>query len=133
MAWGVALALGVLVDPAVVDQPDRDRVEEVELLPAGPASDDEPGLFQQAQVLHDPEARHVDLGLELGERAAFAFVQEVEQEAAGRVGERLEHPAVVHTRAIYVTKWSPVKLSCYDAHPRPRTGRGPTELVQRVG
>ncbi len=92
------LALGVLVDPPVVDQPDRDGVEEVELLPARPARDDEPGVLEHAQVLHDPEAGHLQLGLELGERAAVALEEPVEEKAPGRVGERLEDQVVVGHR-----------------------------------
>jgi hypothetical protein len=52
------LSFGVLVDPAVVDQPDRDGVEKVELFSAGPSSDDEVGLFEHTQMLHDPNAQH---------------------------------------------------------------------------
>jgi len=43
--------LGVLVDPPVVDQPDRHRVQEVELLPALPAGDDEPGVLEEAGLV----------------------------------------------------------------------------------
>ena len=89
------LALGVLVDPPVVDQPDRHRVEKVQLLPARPPRDDETGLLEHAQVLHDAEARHLQLGLQLGERAAVTHEEPVEQEATGRVGECLEHAVVV--------------------------------------
>ena len=88
--------LGVLVDPAVVQEPDRDRVQEVELLPARAAVDDEACLLEHAQVLHDPEARHLEPALEVGERAAVALEEPVEQVPPRRVGERLEHPVVVH-------------------------------------
>jgi len=88
-------ALRVLVDPAVVDQPDRHRVQEVQLLPARPAGDDEARVLQHAQVLHDSEARHLELRLELRERAAVTHEEPVEQEATRRVGERLEHQVVV--------------------------------------
>jgi hypothetical protein len=46
-------------------------------------------------VLHHPEPRHVQIGLELGQRAAVALEEPVEQEPTGRVGERLEHTVVV--------------------------------------
>ena len=88
--------LGVLVDPPVVDQPDRHRVQEVELLPALPAGDDEPGVLEHAQVLHHAEAGHLELGLELRERAAVTLEEPVEQVAPRRVGERLEDLVVVH-------------------------------------
>ena len=39
--------LGVLAHPPVVDEPDRDGVQEVELLAAAPPGDDEAGLLEQ--------------------------------------------------------------------------------------
>jgi hypothetical protein len=88
-------ALGVLVDPPVVDQPDRHGIQEVQLFPARPARHDEVRIFEDAQVLHDAEARHVQLRLELRERAAVTHKEPIEQEATRRVGERLEHTVVV--------------------------------------
>jgi hypothetical protein len=96
-------ALRVLVDPPVVDQPNRHRVQEVPLLPARAPGDDEPRLFEQAQVLHDAEARHFQRRLEVRERAAVTLVEPVEQETPRRVRQRLEHSVIVHT-AVYVTK-----------------------------
>src|SRR5579862_9781796 len=92
-----------------MDQPDRYGVEEVQLLSAAPAADDEPRLFQEAQVLHHAEARHVHLGFELGQCPAVALEEEVQQVPTCLVGERLEHAVVVHCSGGYVTKWSPVK------------------------
>ena len=83
--------------PAVVNQPDRDGVEEVQLLAPRPARDDEAGAFEDAQVLHDAEARHLQLRLELGERAAVTRKEPVEEVTAGRVSQRSEHAVVVHT------------------------------------
>ena len=95
------VTLGVLRDPAVVDEPDRHRVEEVQLLPSRPAGDDEPGAFEHLQVLHHAEAGHLQLRLELGERAAVALEEPVEEVAPGRVGQGLEHAVVVlHVRMI---------------------------------
>ena len=66
-------------------------------------------LQLEAQVLHDAEARHLQLGLELGQRAAVTRVEPVEQEAARRVGECLEYAVVVgHCVRAYVTFWSHV-------------------------
>jgi hypothetical protein len=65
------------------------------LLAALPAANDESCLLEQAQVLHHPEAGHLKLGLELGQRAAVALKEPVEQVPACRVGERLEHAVVV--------------------------------------
>jgi len=90
--------LGVFADPPVVDQPDRDRVEEVQFLPPGAAGDDEVRLLQQAQMLHHADARHVHLSLELAEGPALALEEKVEKETTGGVGKRLEYAVVVvHT------------------------------------
>ena len=50
----------------------------------------EAGAFEHAQVLHRAEARHVELGVELGQRPSVALEQQVEQKAARRIGERFE-------------------------------------------
>src|SRR6478672_9967995 len=89
-------ALGVLVDPAVVDQPDRHRVEVVELLPAPAARDDEARLLEHLEVLHDPEARHLQPGLELDARAAVTLEKPIEEMPPSRIGKRLENPSRVH-------------------------------------
>ncbi len=89
-------ALGVLVDPPVVDQPDRHRVEEVQLLAPRPALDYEPRLLQYAEVLHDAEPGHLQLGSKLAERAAVTLEEPVEQQPAGGVRQCLKHPIVVH-------------------------------------
>ena len=46
-------------------------------------------------MLHDPEAGHVHVLLQLAERAAVALVEPVEEEPPRRVGERLEDEVVV--------------------------------------
>ena len=66
----------------------------MELLPAGPAGDHEIGVLEDPQVLHDPEPRHLQPRLELGERSAVTLEEPVEEEASRGVGERLEHPIV---------------------------------------
>ena len=69
------------------------------LLPAPAAGDDEPGVLEHAQVLHHAEPRHLQLGLELGQRAAVTLTKPVEQMPSRRVGEHLEHEVVVgHAR-----------------------------------
>src|SRR4051794_26994223 len=89
---------GVLAQPAVVDEPDRDGVEEVQLLAAAPASDYEVRLLEHLQVLHHAEARHRQPALERGERLAVLLEQEVEQRPPRRVRQRLEH--LVHDQRI---------------------------------
>jgi len=89
------VTLGVLVDPAVVDQPDRYRVQEVQLLSPCSARDHEARVLEHTQVLHDAEAGHLQLGLELGERAAVTLEEPVEEESPRRVREGLEHEGIV--------------------------------------
>jgi len=50
--------LGVLAHPPVVDEADRDGVQEVELFAASPFGDHEPSVLELFQVLHHAEARH---------------------------------------------------------------------------
>ena len=78
-----------------MDQLDRDRVEEMELFSSGSLSYDEPGFFQQPQVLHNANAGHVDLGLEFAQGTALTLKEQVEQETTSRVSQRLEDPIVV--------------------------------------
>jgi hypothetical protein len=89
------LAFGVLVDPPVVDQPDRHGVQVVQLLPSRPLGDDEACAFEHAEVLHHSETGHLELRLQLGQRAAVTLEEPVEQETPRRVCERLEHAIVV--------------------------------------
>ena len=89
---------GVLADPAVGDQLDRDGIEEVELLATGAPGHDHPRSLQDPQVLHDPEPAHLHPLEELGERAAVALEEPVEEVAPGGVGQRPEDPVVVHDR-----------------------------------
>ena len=89
------MGLGVLVDPPVVDQSDRDRVQEVPFLPPCFARDHEARVFEHAQMFHDAEPGHLHLGLELGERAAVTLEEPVEQESPRRVRECLEHEGIV--------------------------------------
>ena len=55
-----------------------------------------PGVLEHAQVLHDAEAGHLELGLELAERAAVTLEEPVEQMPPRRIGQRLEDTIVVH-------------------------------------
>ena len=61
---------GVFVDPAVVQEPDGDDVEKVQLLAAATTSDDQMGLFEELEVLHDAEAGHGKAFFELGQGLA---------------------------------------------------------------
>ena len=73
----------------------------MQFLPALPARDYEPCVLEDSQVLHDAEARHLQLRLELGERPPVARVQPVEQVPPRGIGERPEHAVVVfHAQTI---------------------------------
>jgi hypothetical protein len=96
-------ALGGLVDPAVVDEPDRDRFRKWSVSRPERRRTTRPASSSTRRVLHHSEARHLELGLELAERAPLALEQPVEEVPPRRVGERLEHPVVVHRRPRYVT------------------------------
>lgn len=89
--------LGVFGDPPVVDEPDGHGVQVVELLAAHLLCDDEAGLLEHAQMLHDAEAGHLvaHLDLELGQRPPVPHEQQVEEEAPRRIRERLEDAIVV--------------------------------------
>jgi hypothetical protein len=125
-------ALRVFVDPPVVDQPNGHRVQEVQLLPARPARDDEACVFEDAQVLHHAEARHLQLGLELGERAAVTRKEQVEEEAARPVGDRLEHAVVIGHGGRICDR----TVTCQDLPGAPhdwRTTSSPCSRMSRVG
>src|SRR4051812_35090209 len=92
------LRLGELVDPAVVNEPDGYRIEEVELFPAGATGDHQPGLLQHAQVFHHPEPRHGQLGFQLGQRAAVPLEEPVEQAPPGGIGQSLEDAIILAHR-----------------------------------
>jgi len=77
-----------------VDEPDRDGVQEVQLLPAPALRDDEAGVLEHAQVLHHAEARHVEARLQRAQRLRVLAEELVEQVAPGRIGQGPEH--VVH-------------------------------------
>src|SRR6266480_2901969 len=91
--------LGVIADPPVVDQADRDRVEVVQLLAAPPPAHDEPGVLEDLQVLRHGDARHVVPRREGHERLTVAGEQLIKQRPPGRVGQCPEHEIhVTHDR-----------------------------------
>jgi hypothetical protein len=52
-------ALGVLIDPPVVDQSDRHGIEEMQLLPARLLGDQQTRFLEHLEMFHDPEAGHL--------------------------------------------------------------------------
>ena len=90
--------LGVFADPTVVDEPDRDRVQEVELLAPPSPGHHQAGLFELLQVLHHAEPRHGEAPLELAQRLAVPAEELVEEAPPGRIGKCPEH--IVHPRIL---------------------------------
>jgi hypothetical protein len=70
--------LGVLRRPALEDQPDGNRIEEVELLTTGATRRHQVGALEHSQVLHGPEAAQAALTAQLGESLAVALEEPVQ-------------------------------------------------------
>jgi hypothetical protein len=66
----------------------------VQLLASATPGDDEAGLFQQLQVLHDAEAGHGETFFQLRESLTVLFKELVEEGPASRVSQSFED--VVH-------------------------------------
>ena len=60
--------------------------------------DDQARPLEHLEVLHDPEPGHLEALLELAQGLPVALEERVEQLAASRIGERLEH--IVHGSSI---------------------------------
>jgi hypothetical protein len=73
-----------------VNEPDRNGVQEVQLLAAPAARDHDAGLLEDPQMLHHAEPRHRQPLLERAERLAVLLEQLVEQAPARRVGQCFE-------------------------------------------
>src|SRR5207247_7690007 len=115
-AQGRGPGRGVLAHPAVVDEPDRDGVQEVQLLAPALLRDPEAGLLEHPQVLHHAEARHRQSPLERAERLPVFLEQRVEQPPARRGGKGPEH--CLHTPSIrdcLVTCQRPFRTHARDA------------------
>jgi hypothetical protein len=84
--------LGVLAHPPVVDESDRDGVEEMELLAASPLGDHQARLLELLEVLHHPEAGHRKALDERVQRLAVLAVELVEEAAPSRIGEAHGRP-----------------------------------------
>ena len=107
----------VLVDPALVDEPDRHRVQVMVLVAPLLAGHDESRLFQDPEMPHDPEPGQLrNLGLQLAERHAVALKQPVQQQSPCRVGQGLEHQVLVLHRGSICDR----KVTCQFWHVYPR-------------
>jgi hypothetical protein len=79
-----------------VDEPDRDGIQEVQLLAPTPPGRDQTRLLEHPQVLHDADARHRQRLLQRDERLPILLEQRVEQAPPSRICESPEHH--VHDR-----------------------------------
>jgi hypothetical protein len=78
-----------------VDEPNRYRIEEVELLSATASGDDESRVLENLEMLHDAEARHHETLLERTQRLAVLAEEFIEQLAPSRIRQCPED--LVHT------------------------------------
>ena len=63
----------------------------MQLLPAAPLGGDEVRFLEQAEVLRDGLARHVEVLAKLPQRLAVLLVEEVQKPPAAGIAERLEY------------------------------------------
>ena len=87
--------LVVLVNPPVVNQPDRNRIEEVQFLPSGAARHDETSVFKDPEVFHHTEAAHAQLCLEFGQAQTIVREQAIEKVAPRSVRQGLEDSIII--------------------------------------
>ena len=84
-----------LLDPTVVDEPDRDRRSGGATSPGRAAGGDEAAVLELLEVLHDADAGHLEATAQRAQRLAVFTEQLIEQAPPGRIGEGLEdgvHP-----------------------------------------
>ncbi len=77
-----------------MNEPNRDGVQEVQLLAPLPPGRDETRLFQQPEMFHDAEASHRQPLLESAQGLSVFLEQFVEQLSTSRIRERFEH--IIH-------------------------------------
>src|SRR5580765_4701524 len=103
----------------------------MELLPPPPLGDDEPGPLEHLEVLHDPEAGHLEPPLELAQRLPVALVERVEQFPASRIGKGLEHVAI-HGQTIsdhrVTCQVQSSRVLSWPGHRRVNSALGPPDL-----
>ena len=83
--------LGELAHPAVVDEPDRDWVEVVQLLASTAPAHDEARLLEQAQMLGHGDAGHGVRCCQRDERLTVLLIQGVQERSSGRICKRPKH------------------------------------------
>jgi hypothetical protein len=88
--------LGQLVDPSVEDQPDRHRVQEVQLLATAALGGHQSRFLEYPEVFHDAKSGHGRPPHERAEGLPVVLEELVEQAPAGWIGKRSE--GRVHAR-----------------------------------
>ena len=84
--------LGVSADPAIMDQPDGDRIEVVVLGPALFVGGHQICRFEDPEMVHDAIPGHLgEVGTQLAQCLAVLLVQLVEQEPSTGVVDRPEY------------------------------------------
>ena len=79
-----------------MNEPDRNRVQEVELLASASFGHDETRLLELPEMLHHAKARHPEPPLERGEGLPIVLEERVEQAPPRGIGHRPEH--LVHAQ-----------------------------------
>lgn len=87
---GTGEGRGIAGNPTIRDVLNGNGIEIVEFLPADLSGHDEMGAFQDVQVFHHPKAGHVEMALEVPERSAVTFPEEIEEQTPGGVSQRVE-------------------------------------------
>lgn len=70
--------------------------EEAQLFPAVPFSPDDPGIFEDGQMLGDTRSCHLELGGNVGNAAALTVCKKSNDPDAGVITERPENVADFH-------------------------------------
>ena len=91
IAKGLEAVAFVFVNPALADLVQRHGIEIMQFLASVPDGSDEVGGFEQAQVLGDGLARHVEMTAKRAERLAVVLAQCIEQLAPAGVRQGFKY------------------------------------------
>ncbi len=86
---------GVLAHPTVVKLLNGHRIVVMKLFPPDLAGCNETRFLEDSRMLHDAEARHRQGVLEFEQGLAVAFVEPVQQQAPGGIGEGSKDPSSI--------------------------------------
>ena len=80
------------LNPAILNPLQRNGIQVMQFAPPLPDGADEIGRLEHAEMLAHRLARHLEVFAELSQRLTVVLPQSVQQQAAARVGKRLEDP-----------------------------------------